>query len=85
MSDPIMNLVATILVQAERDYHYEKMLRWEISRFLQSGWFQTICETMDFDVKKTREAIKGGHGLYCQDGATVRKLYGNKGRVLSHA
>lgn len=83
MNEPAMNLVATILVQAERDYHYEKMLRWEIGQFLKSEWFETICDVMGFDTEKTKKAIKEGHGLYCQTGEAIRKLYGNKGRVLT--
>ena len=85
MIEPIMNVAASILVQAERDYHYERMLRWEVSQFLKGGWFQTICEALEFDIGKTQEAIRGGYGLCDEDGRVTRKLYGDKGRVLNHA
>ena len=62
MSDPCNNLLATLLVQTERDWgaNYQ---RDDISSFLQSQWFRDICDWLEVSLSMTTKAIKEGWGL----------------------
>lgn len=60
---PHNDLIASILIRAEKDYYYDEDMRSEIDDFLMSGWFEDIVEELELDIDETRKAIVEGWGI----------------------
>lgn len=63
MPDPYVNLVAAVIVQAERDYAYKEDMRSEIETFLKSEGFTVICGHLGVQIKEVKTAVREGWGM----------------------